>query len=110
MCLIGLSSEAPDQRVCTAGDAPAVTGVDVIAYVDRLVDNCMIVCGGSQLRALVVAIAYVEEERLRPESRLMVEGGLPFMDGVLVLLRDRLTALGSDPLYCAGVLLLLAGA
>ena len=104
-----MSSAASDQRVCTAEDGREVTGADVIAYVDRLVENSVMVCGGSQLRGLVVAAAFAEEERLRADSRLRVEGGLGFVDAVVILLRHRLSRVACEPSNLAGVARVLAG-
>ncbi len=69
---------------------------DVGAFCDRLVANLSLVTEGDELRATVLALSLQQTEKLLGPCGCFVRGGLPWPDGVLVLLRVRLAGLVSE--------------
>lgn len=83
---------AAERAIALDGVAPVQwSPVQVIAYVDRLESNLLLVVEGDRLRALVRAISLVELGAALDARPAQLVNGLPVSAAVLVLLRKRLS-------------------
>lgn len=85
-----LGADAIADRPLSAFDSAPITGADVIAYCDRLVQTFEMRSTRGRIGALCDSIIAAECGRDFGDDTRTIRGGLAFRDAVLVLLRDRL--------------------
>jgi len=84
-------ADAIADRPLSAYDGVPITGADVIAYCDRLVQVFELRSSRGRIGALCDSIIAAECARDFGDDLRSIRGGLAFRDAVVVLLRDRLT-------------------